>query len=113
MMTDKNRVQEAEVNEEAVKGVENYTFKRPLVVNGQTYKTITFNFENLNAEDMAAASAQLLSEGIAGSVMFETNKVYLLCLAARAAKMNYEDLKRASIKDGTAITLMMQNFLLL
>lgn len=101
-------------NEEQIKakGIEYYTFKKPLVTGDKTYKTMTFDFDSLSASDMLSIQTELLSRGIPFTGVHEMNKIYLLYVAARAAKINVKELEKASFQDATQITLLAQSFLM-
>ena len=89
-----------------------YQLKRPITIDGTEYKEIILDLYSLTGDDIASSEYEMTSSGniIVGAAEF--NKTYLMHMSARAAKIPLEVLKRFSIKDISAITMMTQNFLM-
>lgn len=92
--------------------VVNYKLKQPKTIDGVEYESIDLDFYSLTGDDIANTEFEMISSGniVAGPAEF--NKTYLMHISARAAKLPVETLKRFSIKDISAITMMTQNFLM-
>lgn len=95
-----------------VDGKEVFTLSAPLDIDGIKYTTLNLDLESLTGADMDIAEIQVRSTGYEISTAHELCKPYLLALAARACKVNVENLKKLPIKDASKITLLVQSFLL-
>ena len=93
-------------------GVVVYKLIRPVTVNGTNYTELTLDFNSITGADLEAIEMAVLMKNEILSPMREFSKTYQLHLAARAAKININDIRSFPIKDATALSLMAQNFLL-
>ncbi|EPG5002542.1 phage tail assembly protein [Klebsiella oxytoca] len=98
--------------EKIISEVEIITLSKPLDIDGTKYTTIELRLGDLTGEDMEAAETQVRASGIEIESAHELCKAYLLAVASRAAKINIEYLRKLPIKDASAITLLVQGFLL-
>ena len=89
-----------------------YKLIRPMTVNGTEYTELHLDFDSLTSQDMEAIASALAMEGHVIPQVVEFSKPYLMHVAARAARINVNDLRKFSIKDGTQITMLAMNFLI-
>jgi hypothetical protein len=88
-----------------------YTLSRKVKVGGDEYSELTLNFDNLTGEDMEAVAA--LPGCNSGDMnVNEFSKTYLLNIAARAAGININIMRKFPIADCTALTMKAQAFLM-
>lgn len=90
-----------------------YTLKKPVTIDGQNYTEVDLSdLDKLTGEDILAIEQEMQSDGFVIAGMAELSKAYLLYIAARAAKINVQILKKFPISDISKITAMAQTFLL-
>ncbi|MDQ7104210.1 phage tail assembly protein [Serratia sp. MF2] len=99
-------------DETKIADIEEVILKKPLLIDGKEINSLTLDFGGLTGNDMEGAEAEVIASGINITGPHEVNKTYLLAIAARASKININDLRSLSIKDAATITLMVQGFLL-
>lgn len=88
-----------------------HTFKNPVKIEGKEYKTITFYFENLTGEDIEAVEEELQDQN-KYVLSPEISSAFQSALAARAAKIPADDIRRFPVKDYMAIKNKARNFLI-
>lgn len=93
-------------------GVITYELKQPVTIDNIEYKKITLDLLGLTGEDIISAEIEMTTTGVLVISTAEMSKTYLMLVAAKAAKIPYEALKRFSIKDLSKITMVTQNFLM-
>lgn len=100
-------------NERAMKteAREEFIFSRPFVFEGRDVKSIYMDLDSLTGRDVKRVIQSLPPEDQAAPVI-ELNKTFQAALAAYAADVPIELIEAASIKDYSAITLKVMNFLL-
>lgn len=100
-------------NERATKTVarEEFIFSRPFVFEGRDVKSIYMDLDSLTGRDVKRVIQSLPPEDQAAPVI-ELNKTFQAALAAYAADVPIELIEAASIKDYSAITLKVMDFLL-
>lgn len=100
-------------NERATKASarEEFIFSRPFVFEGRDVKSIYMDLDSLTGRDVKRVIQSLPPEDQAAPVI-ELNKTFQAALAAYAADVPIELIEAASIKDYSAITLKVMDFLL-
>lgn len=100
-------------NERAMKtkAREEFIFSRPFVFEGRDVKSIYMDLDSLTGRDVKRVIQSLPPEDQAAPVI-ELNKTFQAALAAYAADVPIELIEAASIKDYSAITLKVMDFLL-
>lgn len=96
------------------KGVEIIKFKNPYIFEDKEYNEITLNFEGLTGADLENAEifSDIRVNPAYSGTMAEFAKPYLSAIAAISAKVPLEFIKGLPIKEYTAVTVTVQNFLL-
>lgn len=91
----------------------NYThdFKQPVMIEGKQYKSITFYFEKLTGEDVEAIEEELQDQN-KYVLSPEVSSVFQSMLAARAAGVGADEIKRLPISDYMKIKNKARAFLL-
>ncbi|ADE57236.1 MULTISPECIES: phage tail assembly protein [Aminobacterium] len=89
-----------------------HELNKPLTFEGKEYKDINVPLESLTGDDIVVAEREFVATGNAAGVA-ETSKAFQAYVAARAAKVPVELILSLGAKDFTAITLQVQNFLLM
>lgn len=72
---------------------------------------LILDLDSLTGEDLAAAEAAMSLEGVV-MVVAETSKRYHMHVAAKAAGVPVEFIKRLKAPDATKVTMAVQNFLM-
>jgi len=93
-------------------GVQVIALKNPVTVNGTTYTEIRLDFDSLTGADMEAIENILVAEGSITPQLKEFSKAYLMQVAARAARVNINDIRAFPINVVTQLTLRAQAFLM-
>jgi hypothetical protein len=91
-------------------GVQKYKLYRPVVFTDKTISELDIDFEGLTTADMESISS-LPGCNSGDANLNEFSKTYLMHVVALASKITIHELRAFSIKDGTALTLMAQVFL--
>lgn len=97
-------------------GVEVYTFARPVTFEGDTFESLSIDFDKLTGEDILICDRQYQVESArqsSGELIKETNKAYQAYIVAKAAGVHVGLIRALSAKDFTKLTLRAQSFLLL
>ncbi len=91
----------------------NYTheFKKPIMIDGKSFKTLTFYFDDLTGQDVEAAEAELQAQNIY-VLTPETSSHFHAVLAARAARIPVDDIRRLPVHDYMKIKNQARNFLI-
>ena len=91
----------------------NYThnFKAPVEINGEKHKTLTFYFEKLTGEDVEAIEEELQDQN-KYVLTPEVSSVFQTMLAARAAGVGADEIRRLKIKDYMKIKNQARSFLI-
>lgn len=90
---------------------EEFIFSRPFVFEEREVKSIYMDLDSLTGRDVKRVIQSLPPEDQAAPVI-ELNKTFQAALAAYAADVPIELIEAASIKDYSAITLKVMDFLL-
>ena len=91
----------------------NYThkFKTPIEIDGQKYTSLTFYFDNLTGEDIEAIEEELQDQN-KYVLTPEISSAFQSILAAKAAKIPADAIRRLPVRDYIAIKNKARNFLL-
>lgn len=91
----------------------NYThnFKKPVEIEGQEYSSITFYFERLTGEDIEAIEEELQDQN-KYVLTPEISSAFQSILAAKAAKIPADAIRRLPVRDYMAIKNKARNFLI-
>lgn len=87
-----------------------HTFSKPVNIEGKKYTKLTFYFDNLTGEDIEAVEEELSDQG-KYVLTPEISSAFQSTLAARAAKVPSDDIRRLPIRDYMAIKTKARNFL--
>ncbi len=88
-----------------------HTFKNPIEIEGKKYTSLTFYFENLTGEDIEAIEEELQDQN-KYVLTPEISSAFQSMLAARAAKIPADEIRRLPIRDYMAIKNKARNFLI-
>ncbi len=88
-----------------------HTFKNPIEIEGQKYTSLTFYFDKLTGEDIEAIEEELQDQN-KYVLTPEISSAFQSMLAARAAKIPADAIRRLPIRDYMAIKNEARNFLL-
>lgn len=91
----------------------NYThnFKKPVEIEGQKYTSLTFYFDKLTGEDIEAIEEELMDQN-KYVLSPEISSSFQSMLAARAAKIPADAIRRLPVRDYMAIKNKARNFLI-
>ena len=88
-----------------------HTFKKPVEIEGQKYTSLTFYFDRLTGEDIEAIEEELQDQN-KYVLTPEISSAFQSMLAARAAKIPADAIRRLPIRDYMAIKNKARNFLI-
>ena len=88
-----------------------HTFKAPVEINGEKHKALTFYFEKLTGEDVEAIEEELQDKN-KYVLTPEVSSVFQTMLAARAAGVGADEIRRLKIKDYMKIKNQARSFLI-
>ena len=88
-----------------------HTFKTTVEINGQKQKALTFYFEKLTGEDVEAIEEELQDQN-KYVLTPEVSSVFQTMLAARAAGVGADEIRRLKIKDYMKIKNQARSFLI-
>jgi len=88
-----------------------HTFKEPIEIEGQKYTSLTFYFDRLTGEDIEAIEEELQDQN-KYVLTPEISSVFQSMLAARAAKIPADAIRRLPVRDYMAIKNKARNFLI-
>lgn len=93
-------------------GSQNYThkFKKPVEIMGVKYKELTFYFDNLTGEDIEAIEEEMADQQ-RYAISPEISSTFQSMLAARAAKIPSDEIRRLPISEYMKIKNEARNFL--
>ncbi|GEB35309.1 phage tail assembly protein [Brevibacillus parabrevis] len=89
-----------------------YKLSRPFSFDGTEYTELSLDLDALTGEDMMSCERQLNATTNDVVYVKELSKLYLALVAAKAAKVPVEVIKKLPAKDFSKITMRVQNFLL-
>ena len=96
----------------AVNGVKTVTLYKPITIDGREVKDVTLDFNKLTAADLDNVEAEMNASSGAKSPIPAMSSSFNLRVAARAAGVNHNELRRLNVKDAARLSLIAQNFLL-
>ena len=88
-----------------------HTFSKPVEIEGKQYKTLTFYFESLTGEDIEAVEEELQDQN-KYVLTPEISSAFQSTLAARAAKIPADEIRRLPVRDYMQIKNKARNFLI-
>ena len=88
-----------------------HTFKKPVEIEGQKYTSLTFYFDRLTGEDIEAIEEELQDQN-KYVLTPEISSAFQSILAAKAAKIPADAIRRLPVRDYMAIKNKARNFLL-
>ena len=88
-----------------------HTFKAPVEINGQKQKTMTFYFEKLTGEDVEAIEEELQDQN-KYVLTPEVSSVFQTMLAARAAGVGADEIRRLPLGEYMKIKNQARSFLI-
>lgn len=88
-----------------------HTFKKPVEIEGKKYSSLTFYFENLTGEDIEAVEEELQDQN-KYVLSPEISSAFQSMLAARAAKIPADAIRRLPVRDYMAIKNKARRFLI-
>lgn len=97
---------------EEKEGSLNYThkFAKPTEIMGKKYTTITFYFEDLTGDDVEDVELELQQRNIV-VLSAEVSSAFQSAIAAKAAKMASDEIRRLPLRDYMKIKNAARNFL--
>lgn len=87
-----------------------HTFKKPVMIMGQQYKTMTFYFDKLTGEDIEAVE-QEMQDMNKYALSPEISSAFQCMLAARAARVGSDEIRRLPVADYMKIKNKTRDFL--
>lgn len=87
-----------------------HTFKKPVTILGQQYKTMTFYFDKLTGEDIEAVEQEMQDMG-KYALSPEISSIFQSMLAARAARVGSDEIRRLPVADYMKIKNKARDFL--
>lgn len=84
--------------------------KRAILYKGEELRELDIPLENLTGNDLIEAEEQIMKTGLAGQVM-DISRVYMITVAARAARIPVEALRQTSANDFNKIVNAVRDFL--
>jgi len=87
-----------------------HTFKTPVTILGQQYKTMTFYFDKLTGEDIEAVEQEMQDMG-KYALSPEISSIFQSMLAARAARVGSDEIRRLPVADYMKIKNKARDFL--
>lgn len=103
-MEDKKKEKKASMNY-------THTFKEPRMIEGKTYKELTFYFEDLTGEDIEAVETELQDQN-KYVLSPEISSAFQCILAAKAAKVASDEIRRLPVADYMKIKNKARDFLI-
>ena len=88
-----------------------HTFKAPVEINGEKHKALTFYFEKLTGEDVEAIEEELQDQN-KYVLTPEVSSVFQTMLAARAAGVGADEIRRLPIGEYMKIKNQARSFLI-
>lgn len=89
---------EADLDDEVLNQNQIY-LEKPILVNGEDVKEIKFDFDEMTGTNTENAFKNATKSGYIVSSSYELDPIIGVYMFAEAAKMNYSDLERMSLKD--------------
>jgi hypothetical protein len=100
----------ADKKEENKPGNYTHTFSKPVEIEGVKYTKLTFYFESLTGEDIEAVEEELQDQN-KYVLTPEISSAFQSTLAARAAKVPADEIRRLPLRDYMQIKTKARNFL--
>lgn len=87
-----------------------HTFSKPVEILGKKYKTLTFRFEDLTGEDIEVVEQEMQDMG-KYALSPEISSIFQSMLAARAARVGSDEIRRLPVADYMKIKNKARDFL--
>lgn len=87
-----------------------HTFSKPVEILGKKYKTLTFRFEDLTGADIEAVEQEMQDMG-KYALSPEISSIFQSMLAARAARVGSDEIRRLPVADYMKIKNKARDFL--
>ena len=87
-----------------------HTFSKPVEILGKKYKTLTFRFEDLTGADIEAVEQEMQDMG-KYALSPEISSIFQSMLAARAARVGSDEIRRLPVTDYMKIKNKARDFL--
>ena len=87
-----------------------HTFSKPVEILGKKYKTLTFKFEDLTGADIEAVEQEMQDMG-KYALSPEISSIFQSMLAARAARVGSDEIRRLPVADYMKIKNKARDFL--
>lgn len=87
-----------------------HEFAKPFTFEGTEHTGIDLDLDRLTGKDLVNIEAEMTARGIQ-AIMPEISKSYQMLVAARAAKVHVDFIEALPIKEASAITMKVVNFL--
>lgn len=87
-----------------------HTFSKPVKILGKKYKTLTFRFEDLTGDDIEAVEQEMQDMG-KYALSPEISSIFQSMLAARAARVGSDEIRRLPVADYMKIKNKARDFL--
>lgn len=100
-----------EVKEEEVVTCGEYKLRKPIMIDGQLVKSLKYDLEELDGENIAFANKELQRRGIMVTVT-EFDQNYHAMIFAIASGIAFEDVQRMKAKDYNKVCNIVRNFFL-
>ena len=107
----KNGVVDFSKKEKEKSGNYTHTFSEPVEIEGKKYSTLTFYFDTLTGEDIEAVEEELQDQN-KYVLTPEISSAFQSTLAARAAKVPADEIRRLPVRDYMQIKNKARNFLI-
>jgi hypothetical protein len=91
--------------------IKEYKLSRPVKIADKTYDVLSLDFDKLTGEDMETAAALPGATPTNGATN-EYSKTYLMYIAARAAGITINEIRKFPISDSTGLTMLAYGFLM-
>ncbi|MCM1374070.1 MAG: phage tail assembly protein [Muribaculum sp.] len=101
----------AKKEEKEKSGNYTHTFKTPVEIEGKKYTSLTFYFDKLTGEDIEAVEEELQDQN-KYVLSPEISSAFQSTLAAKAAKVPADEIRRLPVRDYMAIKNKARNFLI-
>lgn len=89
-----------------------FKLRYPVEYEGKKYESLNMDFSSLTAEDIINAESQFVAETGTDPFVKETRKMFQAYVAARAAGVSPDMIKKMNASDFSRLTVRVQNFLL-
>lgn len=86
------------------------TLKKPILIDGEETKEIKYDFDNLTGADVEEVFKESTRSGYMVSASYELDPIIGGRMFAKAADLDFEDIKRLKVKDYTTAAGIARSF---